>query len=83
MTDMLILSLAASGAYALGFEHGKMDCTPGNKFRSAYGAAGELGLSDHGDMACIRQVYVVGYLNALPANGVVTDAQGIVVPGTA
>lgn len=79
VTEKLIMAFAISGAYESGKVNGRHDSTIGRKFRSAFVAADEAGLTTETDLIPLRNMFVQGYLGALPENGVRTDADGIVV----
>jgi hypothetical protein len=62
-------------AFEEGAKAGKDDSQIGNKFRSAWGAARELGYFDD---KRIRNVFTTGYLSEI-GKQVVTDQDGIVI----
>jgi hypothetical protein len=79
MTDNIILSYALIGAYECGRNNGKTDCMVGQKFRSAFAAADEAGLTAKETLMALRNMFVHGYLEVLPAIGVKTNEDGIVL----
>lgn len=75
------LIFAMAGATESGRLHGLNDARPGQKFHGAFGAADGVGLAAaDASLAPLRNMFVHGYLGALPRRGVVVDANGIVQP---
>lgn len=64
---------AAVAAHETGEAAGQRDIEPGALFRSAYAAAADAGFP-HGSNR--HRAFVAGYLGAMPAGGVLTDAAG-------
>lgn len=79
MTDQTILIFALMGAMQSGSVHGRNDTKAGNKFRGAFAAADEVGLTDQEHLKPLRNVFVHGYLESLPVGGVTVDENGLVV----
>ena len=63
-------------AFLDGTDAGKLDSTPGNRFRAAWPAAKDHGYKEH---TLLRAVFTDAYLKQLPDDGVLTDPTGIVI----